>query len=364
MKRFVLWRVLAAGIILAGGVSVLRAEKIPALAEIPAGLPREEHAAVSQERETLRAEYSVLKSESDAFNELPAEQQPDSVYSQLQQRRTTYIAKARVFNAKIARLRNCLELHARLARDQQALETMRKTIGQGLEELDAWTKSNEDAQKKALEAAVNALFGGLGEKLISRAASARSYKGWLERYRKQIADSGIPFEALESKIELATRGYTNAIIDVTGGKAVKNGLKASDAWELVKNEIRTIQQALGSSDASIRELASDPQLKKIMSSQDPAYLDFTSSCLQMASDSKELAGIFGKIVGPGAVSLEIFIRDYGYNAYRWEVSREQIIQQANLTDKELQAVGALKKEIEATEQKIRECEGLSIPNVS
>jgi hypothetical protein len=47
--------------------------------------------------------------------------------------------------------------------------------------------------------------------------------------------------------------------------------------------------------------------------------------------------------------------DYGFEAFRWNKSRLRIIQQYNLSDEELKAVAALKKQIEATENALKIC---------
>jgi hypothetical protein len=81
----------------------LRAEKIPALVEVPAYFPEDMRVRFSQERGDLGAEFRSFKADSDAFNALKAEQQDDGVYQQLLQRRQAYIARAKDFNARVVR---------------------------------------------------------------------------------------------------------------------------------------------------------------------------------------------------------------------------------------------------------------------
>ena len=256
----------------------------------------------------------------------------------------------------------CLPLQEQLERDRHALEVQQKSIGATLDQLDEWTRANDEAQKKALQDAVKALLAGLGDKLAQRLNAARAYQGWLTRYQKQMVEMGVPYEALEMKIDRAASGYGYAMVAATGGVALKEGVKAADLWELVKAEIGSIANSFSESDTAIREVIADHELKKIMNTDGHAYLDLTSSFLEMASDSKELAPIFTKIVGAGTLPLVFFIRDYGYDATQWGLSRERILQQGHLSERNLDAVKALRRQIESTMKKREDCKTRAVPN--
>jgi hypothetical protein len=229
------------------------------------------------------------------------------------------------------------------------LQLQQHSNEKGLAELDEWARANEQAQEDALKAAVKLLTAGVAESLEKRAASARSFKGWLTRYEKAVKENGVPFEALQDKIETATRGYANASLHVAAGGIIKDGLLANDSWNMVKHEFGTVTDLQGKADASIREVLNDPDLRKLMTPDHP-FVEFSTSLFEMLGQSEELK----KVIGP-ETDLASFVVAYGYNGVKWWESRNLILQQDNLTDQELQAVAALKKQIQSTTQRLTAC---------
>jgi len=77
------------------------AEKIPALAVVPAGLPSETEARLNQRRQELDQEYYKFKKAADDFSAKPAKQQSDAEYEALKAWRTRYINSAKAFNEEV-----------------------------------------------------------------------------------------------------------------------------------------------------------------------------------------------------------------------------------------------------------------------
>ena len=84
------------------GLSPAYAEKIPALAEVPANLPIETQARLNQRRQDLHQEYYKFKKAADDFSAKTAEQQSDAEYEALEAWRTRYINSAKAFNGEVS----------------------------------------------------------------------------------------------------------------------------------------------------------------------------------------------------------------------------------------------------------------------
>lgn len=86
------------------------AEKIPALAVVPAGLPSETEARLNQQRQELDQEYYKFKKAADDFSAKPAKQQSDAEYEALKAWRTRYINSAKVFNEEVTNAARSLKV--------------------------------------------------------------------------------------------------------------------------------------------------------------------------------------------------------------------------------------------------------------
>ena len=80
----------------------VHAQKIPALAQVPAGLPNETEARLNQRRQDLDKEYYRFKKAADGFTAKEAKQQSDAEYEALKAWRTRYIDSANAFNQEVA----------------------------------------------------------------------------------------------------------------------------------------------------------------------------------------------------------------------------------------------------------------------
>jgi hypothetical protein len=223
--------------------------------------------------------------------------------------------------------------------DKSALERQQRSIQMGLRELDQWTEANKEAQTNALKVGITTILGEAASKMEAQSKSAASFKGWLTRYQKMLKDQGVPFEALQPKIERAMSGYVNATIMSKSGTVLKQGLPGLDLWDATKSDLALIVQTQAESNAAIKDVINDPDLKRVLSTNN-AGAEFAESLLKLAASSKELQ----KVIGP-EVNLGTFIVDYGYEATKWTASRNRILHQWHISDQELKAVDALKKEI-------------------
>ncbi|WP_316168088.1 MULTISPECIES: hypothetical protein [unclassified Bradyrhizobium] len=348
-------------------VSARAQQKIPALLEVPSAIATTEPSLVTQrtalvqERNDLRGKFASQKAQCSAVDERDTAKVASCTKTaqNLSDALERHIKISEAFNQTVSNIiAPCKALADQLALDTIAFERHSKNIGRVLRELDKWTADNQDAQKDALKVATSALTGGVGEKLISKANSARSFKGWLTRYRNQLAKSNVALEALQDKIEHSARGYVNASILVIGGQATMAAKTLEDARNLIKMEIEVVASVEGESDASIREILNDERIISLLES-DNASVDFRLMLTASAFSSREVEKYMGKIAGPVANLVE-FLADYGYDAYKWNESRKLILQQNEILEKDLQIVDVLKKQQMCTVQKLNDCKAGNI----
>jgi hypothetical protein len=234
------------------------------------------------------------------------------------------------------------QIQHQLELDKAALERQQRSIQMGLRELDQWTEANKEAQNNALKIGITTIFGQAASEMEAQSKSAASFRGWLTRYDKMLREQGVPLQALQPKMEKALSGYINATIISKSGSALKQGLSGLDLWDATKSEIALIAQTQTKSNAAIKEVIEDPDLKRVLA-MDNAGSELAESILKLAAQSKELE----KIIGP-SVDVGTFVVDYGYEAIKWTASRNRIVDQWHLSDQELKAVDSLKREITNT----------------
>jgi len=243
----------------------------------------------------------------------------------------------------------CQSIIEQLDKDKKAMQELSKSIGAGLAEIEALAIEIEKAESDALRIAVKALLGGLADKLQKRAAAASAFKGWMTRYEQQLRSKQVPFDVLLPKIERAVRGYTNAKVDVLAGKVLSSGLTAVDIWELVRTECGAIRAMLEDSDQAIASLKEDQQLRAYLSTDSPGS-ELAAQMVGLAASSEEL----GKFIGPHA-TLASFLVDTGFTWYAWNKKRTALSQQLRLSEDNLKAVESLKRQIERTVARLKQC---------
>jgi hypothetical protein len=94
--------ILVCGLALSWPYAEVRAQDIPALANVSSALPPEEGDDFRQRKVDLEAAYQRFKAASDSFNLKSAEEQTDADYDRLLDERRRYIAAANAFNSAMA----------------------------------------------------------------------------------------------------------------------------------------------------------------------------------------------------------------------------------------------------------------------
>jgi hypothetical protein len=238
------------------------------------------------------------------------------------------------------------ELKQQLERDQTALRRQQASIERGNAELERWARENERAQAAALSVAVEGLRGALVAKvgeatenrlkevetaLKSRAVQSQAWQRRLEQIRA--------LRSTNARLSGALDGVKTVELSETAGSAAQTYERLRDWARASEPDARLMDRLAG-------EIAADSELTSIM-------------------EDSGLSAVIGgaslvKSLGPWmtAASFAQFVVAYGYEAAAWTASRSRIVQQNLLRESELGAVDALKRQIEQTIQRIRECKSI------
>lgn len=340
--------------------------QIPKLAEIPRDLPQVKVEKLTLERTGLITRRDALQARAAQFNSkcanvtegTPLAKECEREQRQIEEEKQRYVRSATVFNQSVSdassKYKHCIDLEKQLESDKEALRRLEKANKLALRELEEWTEASKQAEKDALLAGIKTLSSGIAAKLEDQVKSASAFKGWMTRYDRQLKSKNVNIEVVLGKLENAMRGYVNASALAKSGAAIDNTLKAADIWKLFKDGLGRVAQTKAKSDASVKEMLDDPALKAVLTT-DFAGLELANSALALASQSDELK----KAVGP-EFALASFIVDYGYEATKWTLSYNRILQKADPTrdatviEAELKSVFSLRRQIEATADKLKE----------
>jgi len=259
--------------------------------------------------------------------------------------KSAFIAR---LEAAVAASGPCADIRRQLAQDRAALVRQQRVSELLVSELESWAKENADAQQGALKLGVTALFGSAAKQLQTREASANAFKGVLTRYEREMRSRGIPFEAMQERIERAARGYVAARVQATAGTVMGHAADANDLWNFARTEAGAIAAAEASADADVKAVLSDSSFQRFVQT------DATASDL--------VRGTLDQIAGTPALeplakpyALASFLVDYGYEASKWAASRARILQDAKLSDEQLRAVAALSAQMERTVARLQAC---------
>lgn len=242
----------------------------------------------------------------------------------------------------------CADLERQLAMDRRALVRQQRVSELLVGELESWAKASTEAQRSAVMLGVTSLFGSAAKQLQSREASATAFRGVLTRYEGQLRARGIPFEAMQERIERATRGYVAARVQAAAGTAMGAAGDANEVWKYAQTEAGVIARLQSTADSDVKAALDDPAFQRFVQT-DATTLDLMRSTMDQLAGTPALAPIAPHY------ALASFIVDYGYEATKWATSRARILQGASLSDEQLRAVQALSAQMERTVARLHAC---------
>ena len=237
----------------------------------------------------------------------------------------------------------CPELGAQLGRDQHALRTLRDTIQGSNAELEAWTKANDVAQKKALEHAKYFLI----ESVLSGITANR--EGQLAAIEKDIrrADPmGTTITTKLLKVANFRKSYARLATQIALLKAAEYpGMDIYKTWADFRERAAKLGKETQVLAATWDQLATDPEMRHAFMEHG---FEFSADSLKQALSVPVLRQ---------SLDLGQFLVDYGYDATQWELSRERIEQNLALDDKVLYAECKLSRRLRITVRDYNICRG-------
>lgn len=325
------------------------------LAEVPARLP-------PSLREPLRAERRMLEARIDGFNVFVPDfmarcgsMPPDATARmaackaelaglEAQQRLIVgdkAALKARVDSATVRLDRACIDIDAQLARDREALRRQQRVNESAVGELEEWARLNEEAQVSAVTLGVKSLLGEAATRLQARQARVGTLQAAIARNERLLGERGIPIAPVRERLATLALKYDRARMQATAGAAIARSGEVEAIYGLAKTEAGIIAQQQAAADEELKRALADPAFDLIIA-RDASVADLTRSALDL------LAGTPGFERFAPHYALAAFVVDYGYDATRWTLSAQRIVQGDALSARALEAVAALTRQIRRT----------------
>jgi hypothetical protein len=226
--------------------------------------------------------------------------------------------------------------------DRTALQTQLKVVQAEQREFGEWKVKNEKSIKDALLHGIPFIFTNYGGTLEAKSKSVSALKGWVTRYERQLAESGVSNAAIFPKLEAAYQRYANAALALKSAQVVDYGKKADDLWDEFKNVFSVTASKEADSDGEVRAFIQNPKVQKLINDERPDV------DLQLFATETTI-----KVLIPGAspiVEVTDFAINFGYDATAFWLSYKQILQQADLANQSALAVASLKKYLDRKEE--------------
>lgn len=239
----------------------------------------------------------------------------------------------------------CQATRERYLRDMIAVERMQKTIQMGQQELETWTRKNEEAQYAAIKSALNLLLNGGLAYVAESTQVLNGLKGAYKSYETKLSRRNGPIDpeknakliALDARIQKMSAAIAKA-------KQLQDKKeKAEIFWGYFTAETREVDASADSFKAALSAVEEDPLLNKML-------VDKGLLPMLQRLKTKELMP-----KKPYLVTLLQFAVDYGYSATEWVASRNRILQQSDVSDQQLQAVNSLQEELKKTMKALNAC---------
>jgi hypothetical protein len=212
---------------------------------------------------------------------------------------------------------SCDLIAQRVGQDLNAQRTLQHAIEENNADLKLWGQQNEAARKAALKDAADTLIGTL------QAFSANQGNEKIARLQSDLNRRASEGAATAAKLE-KVRAFASAYAEwngLSGGlkSDVTSGTNAADTWvELQKwaDNARKKSTALNSTWAA---LSADPEVREMLKGEN---LDQALNALNWGL----------KPVLSGTFDLDKFLSQYGYDASKWQVSKQNILLRNGQTD--------------------------------
>ena len=251
----------------------------------------------------------------------------------------------------------CDKLVVQLERDKRALKNFMKTIRMTDNERNDWTEEGTDGMKEAGMSLLKFFTGELTNHITARDGKLKLIKKEIDKYKKEKVSEVIKnkylLDRMDQKLKKAEDLYKKLLFKKTADIV----LKADNMTEILKSEAELSESIMSSGDKEVVDVLSDKEIRSQLWDINSSFADLL---LDYESEIRASTKFFEKYT-PLTSRLTI-VRYLSYAGTKLYLSAERIDQLSEVAQQELNAVNALKKQIESTTQKLNDCYGQSKPS--
>jgi hypothetical protein len=240
---------------------------------------------------------------------------------------------------------DCKDLPRQLKAYTNQRQQFQKTIDLSQNEVDLWETANRNALINAAKDGLEYFTGQWLEKLTNRGKAADRLQRIYDKNLKQMTTDGIDVARLKAKID-KLRNISSA------GQIAEFVANMNDWQTFIKDGMSNSISKLSESNAEIKDLFEDPQLKEYFATEKPE--------LNTLLDISKLAAsnmVFGKWVAkkvPLIACVEISIKQI-YNGLDYYLSLKRIIETKKINGSVLAAAKNIQKNIDDTYVALSQC---------
>ncbi len=264
---------------------------------------------------------------------------------------------------------DCDVVEKNAAQERAAIEQLRDSNRQNQQELSDWTAMSRNAQKDALQAALEWAGAAYASDAESAAASVSKLEERIAFLteknivsKKQTTRLRYLAELQQARAALTTKLGIDRRLVVWSKKFADVAVSADDAWYVARPTMQAEFRVAAKRDAGIREQLKNQEFRAVFAgdpSNSPAMETIETLSDQAIEDvSKALvtAKQFENAAGPG-LRAGIFVRDAWYSALKSYFSKQRVEQDSELAGKMALAIGAMQKQYQDTIDAVKICRG-------
>lgn len=257
---------------------------------------------------------------------------------------------------------NCEAVARQAEKDREQIERLMRTTEASQEELAEWSKLNEEAQKKAVEAAVMYTLG----EFTANIETVRDSVSKLEHHAEYLTKKAAQSRKYQTRIKyLSELDAMSAQMETKWGNlvsktVVNTGLEIEKAWSTSRDTMHHQFRVASKRNEAMREVLKDPEFKEAFTGDDidTPGLDVLSALTEQAGEElgKFELGLqrYEKFTGP-AIRAAVFVRDAAYSALLSTLSTQRVLQQNDLAGEAAKAARALQLQYQKSVDAQRAC---------
>lgn len=249
----------------------------------------------------------------------------------------------------------CSAVYGQLQQDIEVNRRYAKEIERAQAELAEWTEKNKAALWEGAKACIELVAGTAAEAIGKRLDRATQLRDGVRNMEEQlVAKYGrANFNKLVAKLEVTSRSYESAFGTIRRLDWTKYPGAAADGityYDQFTNGVSVAANRLAEGDRHLAEAMADPEFDRILNREFPGVdlATFTA---------EEATKFFLKKVGMSA--LPVTYADFAFKSILVGTdlyhSRQRILQQIEVTEQQLKAVEALKKQLTRSMEAYRKC---------